>query len=265
MSPASRTSRCTRSSTAGRSPRASRPPRAATSWRCATRASSTRCSTSRSCARCRATWRSPTSATRRPAPTRGRTRSPSGAPTGARSRSATTATSSTRSSCTPSCKDRGVSFRSTSDSEIIAALLSTHPAETIEDAVEDVLPRLEGAFSTVVMTKDRVVAFRDPAGLRPLALGLLGERYCVASESCAFDIIGAQYLREVQPGEMVSLTERGHRDAPGRHGRAARVLRLRAHLLRAARTRGSRAASCRRRAGAWARSSPPRRRATRTS
>ena len=89
-------------------------------------------------------------------------------------------------------RERGVSFRSTSDSEIIAALLSTHPAETIEDAVEDVLPRLEGAFSTVVMTKDRVVAFRDPAGLRPLALGLLGERYCVASESCAFDIIGAQ-------------------------------------------------------------------------
>jgi amidophosphoribosyltransferase len=105
--------------------------------------------------------------------------------------------------------ERGVAFRSTSDSEIIAALLSTHEAETIEDAVEDVLPRLEGAFSTVVMTADRVVAFRDPAGLRPLALGLLEDRYCVASESCAFDIIGARYLREVQPGEMVSLTARG--------------------------------------------------------
>ena len=59
------------------------------------------------------------------------------------------------------------------------------------------------------MTADRIVAFRDPAGLRPLALGLLGDRYTVASESCAFDIIGARYLREVQPGEMVSLTERG--------------------------------------------------------
>ena len=106
-------------------------------------------------------------------------------------------------------RERGVSFRSTSDSEIIAALLSTHEAETIEDAVEDVMPRLEGGFSTVVMTADRVVAFRDPAGLRPLALGLLGERYCVASESCAFDIIGAQYLREILPGEMVSFTERG--------------------------------------------------------
>ncbi len=59
------------------------------------------------------------------------------------------------------------------------------------------------------MTSDRVVAFRDPAGLRPLALGLLGDRYCVASESCAFDIIGARYLREILPGEMVSFTERG--------------------------------------------------------
>ena len=106
-------------------------------------------------------------------------------------------------------RNRGVSFRSTSDSEIIAALLSTHEADTIEDAVQDVLPRLDGAFSTVVMTHDRVVAFRDPAGLRPLALGMLDDRYCVASESCAFDIIGAKYLREVLPGEMVSFTERG--------------------------------------------------------
>jgi amidophosphoribosyltransferase len=59
------------------------------------------------------------------------------------------------------------------------------------------------------MTKDAVVAFRDPAGLRPLALGRLGDDYCVASESCAFDIIGAELLREVEPGEMVSLGPRG--------------------------------------------------------
>ena len=106
-------------------------------------------------------------------------------------------------------RDQGVQFRGTSDSEIMAALLSTHEADRIEDALADVLPRLQGAFSTVVMTKDSVVAFRDPAGLRPLALGLLGESYCVASESCAFDIIGAELLREVQPGEMVSLGARG--------------------------------------------------------
>ena len=103
----------------------------------------------------------------------------------------------------------GVTFRSTSDSEIIAALLSTHEAETIEDAVVDVLQRVEGAYSTVVMTKDRVVAFRDPLGLRPLALGMLGDTYAVASESCAFDIIGAKFLREVQPGEVISITKQG--------------------------------------------------------
>jgi amidophosphoribosyltransferase len=108
-------------------------------------------------------------------------------------------------------RERGVSFRSTSDSEIIAALLSTHEADAIEDALADVMGRIEGAYSTVVMTKDRVVAFRDPAGLRPLSLGMLGDRYCVASETCAFDIIGARFLRDVQPGEIVSLTEGGLR------------------------------------------------------
>ncbi len=112
-------------------------------------------------------------------------------------------------------RGRDVPFRSTSDSEIIAALLATHPAERIEDAVADVLPRLKGAFSTVAMTEDAVVAFRDPHGLRPLALGMIEDpasgraSYCVASESCAFDLIGAKYLREVAPGEVVTLTERG--------------------------------------------------------
>jgi amidophosphoribosyltransferase len=105
---------------------------------------------------------------------------------------------------------QGVSFSSTSDSEIIAALLASHPAKRIEDAVTDVLPRLKGAFSTVAMTKDRVVAFRDPAGLRPLALGRLADgRHCVASESCAFDIIGAELVRDVRPGEMVSISADG--------------------------------------------------------
>src|SRR5208282_1747316 len=109
--------------------------------------------------------------------------------------------------------ERGVRFSSSSDSEIIAAMIATHPAAAVEDAIAAVLPRLRGAFSAVVLTKDRVVAFRDPHGLRPLALGVLpgeGEqRYCVASESCAFDIIGASLLREVEPGEIVTLSERG--------------------------------------------------------
>ncbi|MGH2968138.1 MAG: amidophosphoribosyltransferase, partial [Solirubrobacteraceae bacterium] len=96
-------------------------------------------------------------------------------------------------------RESGVGFRSTSDSEVIAALLSTHGASSIEEAVVDVMRRMEGAYSTVVMTKDRVVAFRDPAGLRPLSLGMVGDRYCVASETCAFDIIGGRFLRDVQP------------------------------------------------------------------
>jgi amidophosphoribosyltransferase len=114
--------------------------------------------------------------------------------------------------------ETGVTFSSTSDSEIIAALIATHPADSVEDAIAEVMPRLEGAFSTVVMTKDRVVAFRDPHGLRPLSIGVIepaaddpdGEsRYCVASESCAFDIIGAKLVRDVEPGEMVTLGEHG--------------------------------------------------------
>src|SRR5271154_5775101 len=112
--------------------------------------------------------------------------------------------------------ERGVTFSSTSDSEIIAAMIATHAADRVEDAIADVLPRLRGAFSIVAMTKDRVVAFRDPHGLRPLAIGALEPepedpqndhspptgsdqaRHCVASESCAFDIIGAKFVRDVE-------------------------------------------------------------------
>jgi amidophosphoribosyltransferase len=121
-------------------------------------------------------------------------------------------------------RGQGVPFRSTSDSEIIAALLATHPAERIEDAVTDVLPRLKGAFSTVVMTDDAIVAFRDPHGLRPLSLGVIEEPdpthpgqlapvHCVASESCAFDLIGARWVRDIAPGEVVTI------DADGVHSR----------------------------------------------
>jgi amidophosphoribosyltransferase len=106
-------------------------------------------------------------------------------------------------------KERGLQFRGTSDSEIMAALLSSHDGKMIEDAVADTMPRLQGAYSTVVMTKRAIVAFRDPHGIRPLSLGRLGDRFVVASESCAFDIIGAELMREIHPGEMVSLTERG--------------------------------------------------------
>jgi amidophosphoribosyltransferase len=117
-------------------------------------------------------------------------------------------------------RGRDVPFRSTSDSEIIAALLSTHPAERVEDALTEILPQLHGAFSTVVMTDECVVAFRDPHGLRPLSIGRIvaadgsTDGYCVASETCAFDLIGAELIRDVEPGEVVTLSERGLESFP---------------------------------------------------
>ncbi len=110
-------------------------------------------------------------------------------------------------------REQGITFRSTSDSEIIAALVSTSQAPTIQEAVAEIMPKLRGAFSTVIANKEMVVGFRDPNGLRPLALGKIetedGARYCFASESSAFDIIGAEFLREVEPGELIALTEKG--------------------------------------------------------
>src|ERR1700749_4895157 len=114
-------------------------------------------------------------------------------------------------------RGRDVPFQSTSDSEIIAALLATHPAQGIDDALTDVLPRLSGAFSTVVMTEDSVIAFRDPQGLRPLSIGRIDPpdgsgdppAWCVASESCALDLIGATLVRDVLPGEAVTLSAEG--------------------------------------------------------
>ena len=118
--------------------------------------------------------------------------------------------------------ERGVTFSSTSDSEIIAAMIATHPAEQVEDAIADVLPRLRGAFSIVAMTKDRVVAFRDPHGLRPLALGVLesgadppsepgdASRATASPASRARSTSSApKFVRDVEPGEMVTLGERG--------------------------------------------------------
>jgi amidophosphoribosyltransferase len=116
-------------------------------------------------------------------------------------------------------RGRGVPFRSTSDSEVIAALLATHESPNIEEAAADILPKLDGAFSTVVLTDDAVVAFRDPHGLRPLAIGVVENGagppvHCVASETCAFDLIGARFLRDVEPGEVVTLGRDALRSRP---------------------------------------------------
>ncbi len=99
----------------------------------------------------------------------------------------------------------------TTDSDIVATLLSQHLEDGLEEAAAHVLPLLSGAFSFVMMDETTVFAARDPHGLRPLVIGRLPAGYCVASETCALDVVGASFEREVEPGETVSIDERGIR------------------------------------------------------
>ncbi len=99
----------------------------------------------------------------------------------------------------------GSIFSTTSDSEVILHMLARSRAIACEDALQEFLPSIKGAYSLLVMTRDRLIAVRDPHGFRPLCLGRYKDSYVIASESCAFDIIGATYLRDIEPGEMVIL------------------------------------------------------------
>ncbi|GAB4245312.1 MAG: amidophosphoribosyltransferase [Thermoleophilia bacterium] len=106
--------------------------------------------------------------------------------------------------------DRGAGLETTSDTEVIAALLAEHPDKDVKSALRRVIPELRGAFSAVLLTEDEVMGFRDPYGIRPLVLGRLEGRYVLASETAALDIIGADYVREIQPGELCVLNEDGY-------------------------------------------------------
>ncbi len=102
-------------------------------------------------------------------------------------------------------EEDGSIFSTTSDSEVILHLLARSHAIATEDALAEALARVQGAYSLVVLSRDRLIAARDPHGFRPLCLGRYKDSYVVASESCAFDIIGATYLRDIEPGELVVL------------------------------------------------------------
>ena len=105
----------------------------------------------------------------------------------------------------------GCTFSSTSDSEIIAHLMSNAPAATWEERMAHCMRRLQGAYSLTVMTKSALLGIRDPLGVRPLCLGKLNGGWVIASESCALDHIGADFLREVDPGEAVMIDDEGPR------------------------------------------------------
>src|SRR5262249_23129995 len=104
----------------------------------------------------------------------------------------------------------GTTLGSTSDSEVIAALLAGDPAP-LEDAVASAMHRLEGAYSVVALSEGTLAAFRDPFGFRPLVLGRLAGEWVVASETCALDLVGATFEREVAPGELVLVDHGGVR------------------------------------------------------
>lgn len=105
--------------------------------------------------------------------------------------------------------DRGSIFQSSSDSECIIHLMARSLQRNIPERMKDALRRVEGAFSIVAMTRTKLIGCRDALGVRPLVIGKVGDGYVLSSETCALDIIGAEYVREVEPGEMVVITAKG--------------------------------------------------------
>ncbi len=105
--------------------------------------------------------------------------------------------------------ERGSIFQSSSDTECIIHLMARSLQRTIPERMKDALRRVEGAFSLVAMTRTKLIGVRDPLGVRPLVLGKLGDGWVLSSETCALDIIGAEFLREIEPGEMVVITPAG--------------------------------------------------------
>src|SRR5262249_35299262 len=108
---------------------------------------------------------------------------------------------------------RGSIFQTNSDTEVVVHLVAKSQARNLSGALGDALNQVEGAYSLVVLTPDELYAVRDPRGFRPLNLGKLttsqGEAWIVASETCAFDLLDARYVREIEPGEMVRITKSG--------------------------------------------------------
>jgi len=100
---------------------------------------------------------------------------------------------------------------STNDTSLVTALLAYHPDQSLEDRAAELLPQVRGAFSFVWMDESTLYAARDPQGIRPLVLGRLERGWVVASETAALDIVGASYIREIEPGEMVAVDEDGLR------------------------------------------------------
>jgi amidophosphoribosyltransferase len=104
---------------------------------------------------------------------------------------------------------RGSIFQSTSDTEVIIHLVATSSYRTLLDRFIDALKQVEGAYSLICLTSEGMIACRDPLGIRPLVMGRLGDAYIFASETVALDVVGATYIRSVEPGELIIVSDRG--------------------------------------------------------
>ncbi len=104
---------------------------------------------------------------------------------------------------------RGSIFQTTSDTEVIVHLIARSAARNLSGAIADALNQVEGAYSLLLLTRDEMYAIRDPRGFRPLCIGRIDGAWAAASETCAFDLIDAEYVREVEPGEMVRISRGG--------------------------------------------------------
>ncbi|MDD5067909.1 MAG: amidophosphoribosyltransferase [bacterium] len=103
----------------------------------------------------------------------------------------------------------GSIFQTTSDSEVILHLIARSRRNTLEERIKDALEKVKGAYSILFLTQDKMIAVRDPLGIRPLCLGKVKNSFIVSSETCAFDLLGARYIRDIEPGEMAVFSGKG--------------------------------------------------------
>ncbi|WP_026478909.1 amidophosphoribosyltransferase [Alkaliphilus transvaalensis] len=108
-------------------------------------------------------------------------------------------------------EDDGIVFQTTIDSEVIVNLIARFSNEGMVYAIERTMDLIRGAYALVVMTEEQLIGVRDPHGLRPLCLGKMDEGYVLASESCALDVLGAEFVRDIEPGEIVVIDENGYK------------------------------------------------------
>ena len=117
--------------------------------------------------------------------------------------------------------DLGYTFRGSSDTEVVANLIISSAEKDTVDKIRYAMHRLQGAYTLTVLANDRLFGVRDPLGVRPLSLGRINSSWVLASESCALDHIGAEFIREIEPGEIISISEKGvesYREEVGRRG-----------------------------------------------